>query len=143
MVDNDGVEMILGMIRDAQFGPLVMLGFGGVHAEVLRDVAFALPPLDALTARRLLSKLRLRPLLDGRRDGGAVAIDSYCEAAACFSVLAAELGEHVEAIDVNPLIVHRQGSVAIDVLVETTAVVVKTAIEAQQLKASTRRKATP
>ena len=120
MVDEPGVEMILGMTRDAQFGPLIMLGFGGIHAEVLRDVAFALPPFDAGTARRLVDRLRLRPLLNAQRGRSAVAIDAYCEAAARFSVLAAELGEQVAAIDINPLIVHQHACVAVDVLVVTT-----------------------
>ncbi len=68
MVSVTGVEMVLGLVRDEQFGPLVMLGFGGVNVETIRDVAYALPPFDRATARRLVDSLRLRPLLDGLRD---------------------------------------------------------------------------
>ena len=52
MIDARGVEMLLGMIHDAQFGPVVVLGFGGVHVEALADVVYALPPFDAAEARR-------------------------------------------------------------------------------------------
>ena len=111
-----GVEMILGARRDPQFGPVVMLGFGGIHAEVLRDVAFALPPFDAAFARRKLAGLRLEALLDGVRGRPAVAVESFCEAAARFSVMVAALADVLAEIDVNPLIVNQTGCIAVDAL---------------------------
>ncbi|MBU2677786.1 MAG: acetate--CoA ligase family protein, partial [Gammaproteobacteria bacterium] len=60
-----GVEMFLGIKRDPQFGPVVLLGFGGVLAETINDVQFALPPFDAAHARRCLDRMQFRPLLDG------------------------------------------------------------------------------
>ena len=124
MVREDGVEMFLGMVRDEQLGPLVIVGFGGVHAELLNDAAYAMPPFDAATARRFVDGLRLRPLLDGRRGAPRVAIDAFCETAAGFSLLAAELGNLIAEIDVNPLIVHADGCVAVDasVIVRTEPV---------------------
>lgn len=116
MIDAPGVEMILGVVRDEQFGALVMLGFGGVHAEVMEDVAFALPPFDAATARRLLDDLALRPLLDARRGRPAADVDAFCEAAARLSALAARLGDLVAEIDLNPVIVTAGGCVAVDAL---------------------------
>ncbi|HKX55225.1 MAG TPA: acetate--CoA ligase family protein, partial [Xanthomonadales bacterium] len=77
-----GVEMVLGVVRDEQFGPLVMLGFGGIYVETLKDVAFALPPFSAGHARKMLDGLKLRALLDAARGRPAVDIDAYCEAAA-------------------------------------------------------------
>ena len=62
-----GVELMLGMVRDDQFGPLVLLGFGGVAVEALNDTVSALPPFDAAHARRLIDRLRLRPLLSVTR----------------------------------------------------------------------------
>jgi hypothetical protein len=109
--------MALGLVRDEQFGPLVMLGFGGVQVELIRDVACALPPFDRAAARRLVDSLRLRPLLDGRRGRPAADLDAFCAAAECFSLLAAALGEVLEEIDVNPLIAHAGGCVAVDALV--------------------------
>jgi acyl-CoA synthetase (NDP forming) len=117
MVDSTGVEMVLGLVRDEQFGPLVMLGFGGVYVETLRDVACALPPFDRTTARRMLDSLQLRPLLDGQRGRPAADLDAFCAAAECFSVMAAALGEVLEEVDVNPVIVHAGGCEAVDALV--------------------------
>ena len=117
MLDVSGVEMVLGLVQDEQFGPLVMLGFGGVNIETIRDVTYALPPFDKTTARRLLKTLQLRPLLDAQRNRPAVDIEAYCVAAACFSVMAAALGEVISEIDVNPVIVHPEGCNAVDALV--------------------------
>ncbi len=115
-----GVEMILGLVRDAQFGPVVMIGTGGVHAETLGDAVFALPPFDAAHARRLVDRLALRPLLDGARGAPPADVDALCEAAARLSVLAAALGDVIAEIDINPLIVRENGCLAVDVLVVPT-----------------------
>ncbi len=117
MVEQAGVEMLLGAIHDEQFGPVVLLGFGGVLAEGLNDVVSALPPFDAATARRLIDTLRLRPLLDGVRGRPAADIDAYCAAAARFSSLVAALGEFIAEADVNPILVHDRGAVALDALI--------------------------
>jgi acyl-CoA synthetase (NDP forming) len=117
MVRDRGVEMMLGLQRDPDFGPVVLVGFGGIHAEILRDAVFALPPFDAAEARRLIDRLRLRPLLDGARGAPAADIDALAAAAARFSALAAALGGLVEAIDVNPVLVLPHGAIAVDALV--------------------------
>lgn len=117
LVEGPRVEMLLGMSRDADFGPVVLIGFGGIHAEVLRDVVFAKAPFDAAHARRLIDRLRLRPLLDGLRGMPASDIDAVCDAAARFSALADALGEHVQSIDVNPLMALPRGCIAVDALV--------------------------
>jgi len=121
MVRVTGVEMVIGMVRDEQFGPLLMLGFGGINVEVIRDVVYALPPFGKATARRLVDTLQLRSLLDGLRNRPAVDIDAYCQAAACFSILAASLGEDIDEVDVNPVIVHPDGCVAVDALLVVRA----------------------
>lgn len=117
MLRVSGVEMVLGLVRDEQFGPLVMLGFGGVNVETIRDVAYALPPFAQSEAMRLLDTLQLRPLLDGLRDRPAVDAGAFCLAAERFSIMAAALGDSVKEIDVNPVIVHPNGCVAVDALV--------------------------
>src|SRR5262249_2145476 len=101
MVEGPAVEMILGMTRDADFGPLVLLGSAGIHAEAMRDVVYALPPFDPAEARRLIDRLRMRPLLDGLRGAPACDVEAFAQAAARFSVLAAALGERLDSIDVN------------------------------------------
>jgi acyl-CoA synthetase (NDP forming) len=117
MVRAAGVELVLGMVRDGQFGPVVVLGFGGLHVEVLGDVACALPPFDAAEARRLLVRLRQAPLLASRRFRPPLALDAFCEVAARFSALVAALGDAVAEIDLNPVVLHAGGCVAVDALV--------------------------
>lgn len=117
MVTAAGVEMMLGVIRDEQFGPLVMLGFGGVTVEAIKDVAYALPPFDTRTARRLVDTLRLRPLLDGHRGRPPVALDAFCTAAARLSVMAASLATVIEEVDLNPVIVEFDKCTTVDALV--------------------------
>jgi len=117
MTDQAGLEMILGVIVDDQFGPVCLLGFGGVFTEAIRDVVFMLPPFDPAAARRAVDRLRLRPLLDAQRGRGPLAVDAYCEAAAHLSVLAHELGDVLSEIDVNPVIVTENACVAVDALI--------------------------
>jgi acyl-CoA synthetase (NDP forming) len=116
-VAESGVEMILGLKRDPQFGPVVMLGFGGVLAETIDDVQFALPPFDAEHARRCIDRMRLRPLLDGLRGAPAVNVDAFCQVAERFSIMAHALRDVLAEVDMNPVIVNKNGAIAVDALV--------------------------
>ncbi|BBK44724.1 acetyl-CoA synthetase [Allostella vacuolata] len=111
-----GVEIAIGMVRDPQFGPVVLVGAGGVLVELLADRATALAPFGPATARRLLDRLSIRPLLDGHRGAPAVDIDALAAAIAAFSTLAADLADLVAEIDVNPLVCGRS-MLAVDALV--------------------------
>jgi acetate---CoA ligase (ADP-forming) len=113
-----GVELTLGVVRDPQLGPLLVVAAGGVFTELLADRALALPPVTARGAERLLGRLKLRPLLDGWRGAKPADVSAVVEAIVAIGVLAAELGEHVLALDVNPLVAGPDGAVAVDVLVE-------------------------
>ncbi|MGH8036017.1 MAG: acetate--CoA ligase family protein, partial [Lysobacterales bacterium] len=117
MAGGPGIEMLLGVVRDAQFGPLVMLGFGGILVESMNDVICALPPFPPAAARRLVNKLKQRRLLDGHRGLPPADIDSFCAAAASLSVLAVALGDVVAEIDINPVLVRADGCLALDALV--------------------------
>jgi acetate---CoA ligase (ADP-forming) len=112
-----GVELSLGVVRDPQFGPLCMVGAGGVLIEVLRDRRFALPPLDRARARRLIDRLSIRPLLNGVRGAPPADVDAVAEALVALSALALDLGDAIDALDVNPLIAGPDGCVAVDALV--------------------------
>ncbi len=114
---GDGVEMILGAYRDPQFGPVVMLGFGGLLAEVMGDVVFALPAFDAKTARRRLNELKLAPLLQGIRGRPAANIDAFCIMAARFSAMVDALGDDLQEVDVNPVILAAEQCIAVDALI--------------------------
>jgi acyl-CoA synthetase (NDP forming) len=113
-----GVELALGMVRDRQFGPLVMVAAGGVLVEVLRDRRFALPPVDARAARAALDRLAVRPLLDGAGANAVPAdLDAVSGAVVALSGLAVDLGDRLAAVDVNPLLAGPDGCVAVDALV--------------------------
>ena len=93
-----------------------MLGFGGINVEILNDVIFAIPPFDSTVANHMLNRLKHRSLLGRQRDGSTPAIGAFCQAAADFSAVVAALDEHIEEIDMNPVIVHADGCIAIDAL---------------------------
>ena len=114
---GQGIEMILGARRDPQFGPVVLLGFGGIHAEVQKDVIFALPPFDDAAALRYTNRLRMRPLLDGKRGAAPYDVEGYCETAARFSAMVYSLGESLQEVDINPVIVTADGCIAVDALI--------------------------
>lgn len=109
-----GIELALGIVYDEQFGPLVMAAAGGVWVEALADRRFALPPLDAASALRLLGRLRIWRVLSGRRTYDA---DAAAAALVRLSALATDLGDRLAALDVNPLIVTERGCAAADALV--------------------------
>jgi acetate---CoA ligase (ADP-forming) len=112
-----GIELALGAIVDPHFGPIVLVAAGGALVELLQDRAVGLAPFDAAWARRMIDRLRARPLLDGHRGAPAVDVEGLCRVVARFSVLAGELAPHLSAIDVNPLVVNPDGCVAVDALV--------------------------
>jgi acyl-CoA synthetase (NDP forming) len=113
-----GVEIALGVINDATFGPLVVVAAGGIFVELLHDRVLAIPPFDAAAAGRLIDRLAIRPMLDGVRGGPPADVDALADAVSRLSVLAADLGGLVAAIDVNPMIVGTSGCLAVDVLIE-------------------------
>ena len=115
-----GVEMALGVVRDPQFGTLVMVAAGGILIESLRDRRLVLPPVDEARARRVIDRLQARPLLDGVRGAPAADVAALAQAVARLSVVARDLGDLIVALDVNPIVVGPRGCVAVDALVETT-----------------------
>jgi acyl-CoA synthetase (NDP forming) len=128
-----GVELALGVVRDPQFGPLVMVAAGGPLVEVLADRRFALPPVDHHRAMAMLDRLAARPLLDGARGtppilrGTTPAVPrtppadlaAVADAIVGLSALAADLDPLLAALDVNPLVAGPTGCVAVDALVVT------------------------
>jgi acetate---CoA ligase (ADP-forming) len=112
-----GVEVALGMVVDPQMGPLLLVAAGGVLVELLHDRALAVPPLDRARAHALVDRLRVRPLLDGVRGAPAADVESLVDAVLAVSTLATELGDAVQALDVNPVLCGPDGAVAVDALV--------------------------
>jgi len=109
-----GQEVILGAVRDPQFGPLVMFGSGGVEVEGLKDVAFALAPLTPSEAERLISRTWAGRKLGGYRSLPAADLEAARYALVQISRLAMDHPE-IEEIEINPLRVLNKGAVAVDI----------------------------
>jgi succinyl-CoA synthetase beta subunit len=116
-----GVELVVGIKRDPQCGPVLLVGMGGVLVEVLRDTALALAPVGRIEARRMLERLKGFRLLQGYRGAPAADLDAVCEAIARISELAADHADAIEEIDVNPLLARADGALALDALIVTRA----------------------
>ena len=116
MIDEEGVEMILGMTTDPQFGPMITLGFGGVYAEALKDVVTLMPPFNAETAKQALSELKMQSLLSGYRGSEAADVESYCKMASKLSLFALAMRNHICEIDVNPIILGKDICLGLDAL---------------------------
>jgi len=112
-----GQELVVGGIKDAQFGPLVMVGLGGIFVEVLKDVAFRICPIEPIDAREMIAELKGRALLEGARGMPAVSkdalIDVLLKVGGKDGLLLALENDIVE-VDINPLIVGKKGAMAVD-----------------------------
>ena len=110
-----GKEVLVGVQRDPDFGPIVVFGMGGIYVEVLRDVTFRLAPVRPLSAERMVESVKAFPLLKGVRGEAPSDLPALEEAIERVSQLAVDLPEVVE-LDLNPLIVRAsgQGVVAVD-----------------------------
>jgi acyl-CoA synthetase (NDP forming) len=108
-----GVEIAVGALRDASFGPVVMVGLGGIWVEVLDDVAFALAPLTRAAARDLLTTLRGYPVLTGGRGRPAVDLDALAGVVVAAGDLLANCPQ-ITGIDLNPVLCTPEGAVAVD-----------------------------
>ncbi|MFF2198084.1 acetate--CoA ligase family protein [Streptomyces sp. NPDC058157] len=110
---TDGVELIVGVQRDPRFGPVALVGFGGVLTEALDDVAFALAPVPAARAEALLRGLRGAALLDGVRGRPALDVAAAAAVVERVTTVAAAHPEIAE-LEVNPLLVRPDGALALD-----------------------------
>jgi acetate---CoA ligase (ADP-forming) len=117
---TDGVETVVGVSQDPLFGPVVMVGLGGVLVEVLGDVTFRVPPFGRHEAERMLRELRGYPLLRGARGAKPSDVGALVDVIMRVQRLAMELTDDVRELDINPLIVRSRGAVALDALVVRT-----------------------
>jgi acetyltransferase len=108
------LELVVGVQRDAAFGPVVMVGFGGVLVEVLKDVAFRRAPFDENEALAMLAELRLAPLLDGVRGQPGVDRGAIAGLLARLSRWAAAMQPRLAELDLNPVRVGPDGPLAVD-----------------------------
>jgi len=115
----DGVDTIVGVMRDATFGPTVMFGLGGIFVEVLKDVTFRLAPFGEDEARRMIAEIAGKALLEGARGTNACDVDALARVLAKLSEFAAAHADDVESVDINPLraLANGKGVVALDALI--------------------------
>lgn len=116
---SDGVELILGFHHEPQIGPAILLGMGGVTAELYRDTSLRLAPLSRRDAREMIDGLKSAPLLNGFRGRPRTDIAALIEAIVAFSNMVGAIGDELEEAEINPLFVlpHGRGVVAADGLV--------------------------
>jgi acetyl-CoA synthetase (ADP-forming) len=108
-------EVILGVRRDPQFGPIVLVGLGGIAVEILGDVAVATAPIGQDRVRRMIEGLRTAPLFFGARGREPLDVDAVAAAAERLGWLAHDLGPRLVDLEINPLIVRGAGGGAIAV----------------------------
>jgi len=110
-------ELVLGLNRDSQFGPCVMLGIGGIMTEVFQDTVFRMAPFDMIEAKDMTEELRFKTILGAFRGQKPVDMDMLCRALIAVGQIGLEL-EAVSELDINPVIITPEGRVvAADALV--------------------------
>lgn len=110
---KSGKEVILGLIRDPQFGPVVAFGMGGIYTEVLKDVTFRVAPISEETARKMIGEIKMYPLLCGVRGEAGCDLDALAKAIAAFSELPFRYPDLEEA-DLNPVFLYEDALCAVD-----------------------------
>ncbi len=113
---RDAQEVLMGITRDPQFGPVVAFGLGGIYTEVLRDISLRVAPVDRVEAEAMIREIRSFPILEGVRGQAPRDLDALAETLVNFSRLPFRYPEIAE-IDLNPVFVFSTGLVAGDVRV--------------------------
>jgi acyl-CoA synthetase (NDP forming) len=108
-----GLELIAGIVRDERFGPLIVVGLGGIFVELLKDTALRLAPVDVKEARTMLLSLRGAAMLHGVRGAAAVDLDAVANAIAKLSEFAAATPE-IKEMDLNPIVAFPSGIITLD-----------------------------
>ncbi|MBN9525253.1 MAG: acetate--CoA ligase family protein [Alphaproteobacteria bacterium] len=114
---GSGIETILGVHVDPTFGPMIMYGAGGTAVELYRDVAFASAPVSSGQARRLLDRVRSTALLRSWRGAPAADEAALVDAICSLSAFAMRHAEAIDSVDINPLLVRRQGVACLDAVI--------------------------
>jgi acyl-CoA synthetase (NDP forming) len=108
-----GVEVIIGMSKDAQFGPVLMFGLGGIFVEILKDVSFRIVPLMKRDAKEMIREIKGFPLLQGYRGSEPVDLENLENILLKVSEFVEKTPE-VKELDLNPIFAYKNGAVAVD-----------------------------
>jgi len=114
---RDGVELLVGVVRDPQWGLVLAVGLGGIWVEIMEDSALRILPVDRREIRSMLGELKGKGLLEGARGRMPADMDKLVDTIAAIGDLAVRLGDRIDAIEVNPLLVHGDRIEALDALV--------------------------
>jgi acetyl-CoA synthetase (ADP-forming) len=123
-----GIELVIGMTKDPQFGPMLMFGLGGTMIEVLKDVAFRIVPLTAMDAKEMIRQVKAYPLLKGYR-GMPQADIEYLEDLLFKVSKMAEENPEIKEMDINPIIAYEKGAVAVDARIILEEDAIKTSVK--------------
>jgi acyl-CoA synthetase (NDP forming) len=111
-----GVEVIVGVTCDPQFGPFITFGLGGLYVEVLKDVSHRLAPITVAEAKRMIAEVKSYPILLGTRGRKALDINAVADTIVRVSQISQDF-EEIQEIEINPLMVQEYGCIAVDALV--------------------------
>jgi acyl-CoA synthetase (NDP forming) len=112
-MEKQGIEVIIGMTQDPQFGPVLMFGLGGIMVEILKDVAFRVVPITERDARQMINEIKGKPLLDGYRGSDPADIGKLQELLLKVSSFVEQHPEVAE-LDLNPVFAYKDGATAVD-----------------------------
>jgi succinyl-CoA synthetase beta subunit len=111
-----GIELLVGIVTDPAWGQVLAVGLGGIFVEILRDTAVAVLPVGRGEIRQSLQGLRGARLFDGPRGTAKADLDAVADAIAAVAALAGRLGDQLEALEINPLLVRGSHVEALDTL---------------------------
>ena len=109
-----GVELIIGAKNDVQFGPMILLGFGGVGVEIYKDVSLRMAPLNKDHVERMMKELKAYPLLTGYRGSRPVNIPAVQKTLILFSTLIMDMKDYFESVDLNPVMCDEKWCTVVD-----------------------------
>ena len=109
-----GVELIVGIQNDPQFGPVIMVGLGGIMTEIMKDVAFRMLPITTSDAKSMLAELRGSALLKGFRGADPVDVDSIAKTLVKIGQMGADHADYINSIDFNPVVVYPKSHYVVD-----------------------------
>lgn len=111
---NGDVELVIGLQNDPVFGTVIMVGLGGIHIEVLKDVVFRKAPVTEAEAGRMLDELKSRAILSGVRGKAAIHRQALTQMISAFSCFGAAAGLRLKELDLNPVLAGPDGVAAVD-----------------------------
>jgi succinyl-CoA synthetase beta subunit len=117
MIKRSGEELLLGIISDEQFGPMVVVGFGGVYAELLDDAVVLMPPFTSQLVEQVVTGLHLAKLVQGYRGRPPVNLHQYAEMAVLAGDIALAFNGVIAEVDINPMLVTEDSCLGLDALI--------------------------